>query len=190
MTLVTCGDIIGLAGLLGRIPKAKKRNSFPTPMPRTLLLPGKPYPQGATWDGTGVNFSLYSETATAVELCLFDDAEARTSENVRRLREVSGHVLAWLSSRQVKLGQLYGYRVLGPYEPGQGHRYNPAKLLIDPATRARWRGRSTGVRQVFPYKLGDPAEDPGPRPGGRLLGRAEMRSHYIALRLGKRLARP
>ena len=98
-------------------------------MPRTIL-PGKPYPQGATWDGTGVNFSLYSEYATGVELCLFDDAEARTSETIP-LREVTGHVWhCYLPG--VKLGQLYGYRVHGPYDPEQGLRFNPAKLLIDP----------------------------------------------------------
>src|SRR5581483_1254897 len=106
--------------------------SFPD-MPRTIL-PGKPYPQGATWDGTGVNFSLYSETATAVELCLFESADAKTSETIR-LREVTGHV--WHSYLPgVKLGQLYGYRVHGPYEPERGLRFNPAKLLIDPYAKA------------------------------------------------------
>ena len=124
-------------------------------MPRTIL-PGKPYPQGATWDGTGVNFSLYSETAQAVELCLFDDLNARTSENVS-LREVTGHIWhCYLPG--VKLGQLYGYRVYGPYEPERGLRYNPAKLLIDPYTKAV-AGELNWSAPVFAYKLGDPAED-------------------------------
>ena len=124
-------------------------------MPRTIL-PGKPYPQGATWDGTGVNFSLYSESATRVELCLFEDTQARTSETIP-LREVTGHV--WHSYLPgVKLGQLYGYRVHGPYDPDQGLRYNPAKLLIDPYARAV-AGRIDWKAPVFAYKAGDPAED-------------------------------
>ena len=81
-------------------------------MPRTIL-PGKPYPQGATWDGTGVNFSLYSEGATAVDLCLFDDVESTETE-VISVRESTGYVWhCYLPG--VKLGQLYGYRVHGPY---------------------------------------------------------------------------
>src|ERR1700722_1826983 len=124
-------------------------------MPRTIL-PGKPYPQGATWDGTGVNFSLYSESATRVELCLFEDAEARSSENIA-LREVTGHV--WHSYLPgVKLGQLYGYRVHGPYEPEQGQRHNPTKVLIDPYARAI-AGQIDWKAPVFAYKSGDPAED-------------------------------
>ena len=124
-------------------------------MPRTIL-PGKPYPQGATWDGTGVNFSLYSEYATRVELCLFEDTQARTSETIP-LREVTGHV--WHSYLPgVKLGQLYGYRVHGPYDPDQGQRHNPAKLLIDPYARAV-AGRIDWKAPVFGYKCGDPGED-------------------------------
>ncbi len=124
-------------------------------MPRTIL-PGKPYPQGATWDGTGVNFSLYSESATRVELCLFEDVEAGTSENIS-LREVTGHVWhGYLPG--VKLGQLYGYRVHGPYEPEQGQRHNPTKVLIDPYARAI-AGQIDWKAPVFAYKSGDPAED-------------------------------
>ena len=127
-------------------------------MPRTIL-PGKPYPQGATWDGTGVNFSLYSETATRVELCLFEDVAARRSENVS-LREVTGYVWhAYLPG--VKLGQLYGYRVYGPYEPERGCRYNPSKLLIDPYAKAV-SGEPDWNAPVFAYKLGDPAGDLSP----------------------------
>ena len=124
-------------------------------MPRTIL-PGKPYPQGATWDGTGVNFSLYSESATRVEVCLFEDADATTSETIA-LREVTGHV--WHSYLPgVKLGQLYGYRVHGPYEPDQGQRHNPAKLLIDPyagASPAAWTGmrRYSATNAEIPPKI-------------------------------------
>src|SRR5256885_5492719 len=96
-------------------------------MPRTIL-PGKPYPQGATWDGTGVNFSLYSEKATGVELCLFDDVDSSEAEVVP-LRESTGYVWhGWIPG--IRLGQLYGYRVHGPYAPERGERFNPNKLLI------------------------------------------------------------
>src|SRR5947209_12536904 len=117
-------------------------------MSRTIL-PGKPYPQGATWDGTGVNFSLYSERASAVDLCLFPGVESAEAEVVS-VRESTGYVWhCYLPG--VKLGQLYGYRVHGPYEPENGDRFNPAKLLIDPYARAlagtiRWAGAVFGSR--------------------------------------------
>jgi glycogen operon protein len=124
-------------------------------MPRTVL-PGKPYPQGATWDGTGVNFSVYSEKATAVELCLFEEVDSKESESLR-IRECTGYVWhCWLPG--VKLGQLYGYRIHGPYEPERGERFNPAKLLIDPYAKAL-AGRLNWDAPVFGYKLGDPADD-------------------------------
>src|SRR5579871_2754991 len=124
-------------------------------MPRTIL-PGKPYPQGATWDGTGVNFSLYSEKATCVELCLFDDADSTDSERIA-VREVSGYV--WhCYVPGVKPGQLYGYRVHVPYEPEHGQRFNPAKLLIDPYAKALTGGLNFDA-PVFGYKLGDAGAD-------------------------------
>jgi len=124
-------------------------------MPRTVL-PGKPYPQGATWDGTGVNFSVYSEKASAVELCLFEEVDSRETESIQ-LRECTGYVWhGYLPG--VKLGQLYGYRIHGPYEPERGERFNPAKLLIDPYAKAL-AGRLNWDAPVFGYKLGDPAED-------------------------------
>ena len=124
-------------------------------MPRSIL-PGKPYPQGATWDGTGVNFSLYSEKATGVELCLFETVDARSSETIQ-MRESTGYV--WhCYIPGVKLGQLYGYRVHGPYEPEKGDRFNPAKLLIDPYARAV-AGHLNWDAPVFGYKIGDPGED-------------------------------
>jgi isoamylase len=124
-------------------------------MPRTIL-PGKPYPQGATWDGTGVNFSLYSERATAVELCLFEDLNSSECECVT-IRECSGYVWhGYLPG--VKLGQLYVYRVHGPYEPERGDRFNPAKLLIDPYARAI-AGALNWDAPVFGYQMGDAAED-------------------------------
>src|SRR5437764_13231539 len=124
-------------------------------MPRTIL-PGKPYPQGATWDGTGVNFALYSEKAAAVELCLFENGGSDVSEVVP-IHESTGYV--WhCYIPGVKLGQLYGYRVHGAYEPEHGDRFNPNKLLIDPYARAL-AGTVNWNAPVFGYKLGDPADD-------------------------------
>ncbi len=124
-------------------------------MPRTIL-PGKPYPQGATWDGTGVNFSLYSERATLVELCLFEDVQA-TSYEVVPLRECTGY--AWHGYLPgIKAGQVYSYRVDGPFDPARGDRFNPAKMLIDPYARAV-AGSLNWDAPVFGYKLGDPDAD-------------------------------
>ena len=98
------------------------------------LLPGKPYPQGATWDGVGVNFSIYSERATGIELCLFDETEGPVVESYF-LKECTGNVWhGYLPA--AKMGQLYGYRLSGTYCPEQGQRFNPSKLLIDPYARA------------------------------------------------------
>ncbi len=120
------------------------------------ILPGKPYPQGATWDGVGVNFSLYSEGATGVELCLFPGlgtAEAK----VIQLRECSGHIWHCYVAG-IQPGQLYGYRVHGPYEPERGMRFNPAKISIDPYTKAL-TGRVDWNAPVFGYELGNPDGD-------------------------------
>jgi len=97
--------------------------------------PGRPHPLGATWDGLGVNFALFSEHATAVDLCLFDSAaDARETMRVR-LPERTDHV--WHGYfPDVRPGQLYGYRVHGPYAPQDGHRFNPAKILLDPYAKA------------------------------------------------------
>jgi isoamylase len=120
------------------------------------LLPGSPYPQGATWDGTGVNFALYSENATRVELCLFTDPNATQSRTVE-LKECTGYVWhGYLPG--LTIGQLYGYRVDGPYEPEKGLRFNPAKLLIDPYARAL-SGAVNWQYPVFGYRLNDPAAD-------------------------------
>jgi len=94
--------------------------------------PGTPYPLGATYDGTGTNFALFSEVAERVELCLFDEAGVET-----RVRLPERDAFVWhgyLSN--IGPGQRYGYRVHGPYEPEQGHRCNPSKLLLDPYAKA------------------------------------------------------
>ncbi len=126
-------------------------------MPQTqIVLPGKPYPQGATWDGTGVNFSIYSEGASGVELCLFESADSDVYHKFG-IRESTGHVWhCYLPG--VKLGQLYGYRVHGPYEPEKGLRFNPAKLAIDPYARAI-AGQVDWGAPVFAYQMGDPSGD-------------------------------
>jgi len=109
----------------------------------SALWPGRPYPLGATWDGAGVNFALFSEHATAVELCLFRGPDASQAREGMPLRERTD--LVWHGYVPgLGPGQLYGYRVHGPYSPDQGLRFNPAKLLIDPYARAL-----TGELQLF-----------------------------------------
>ncbi|HET7728951.1 MAG TPA: glycogen debranching protein GlgX [Usitatibacter sp.] len=99
----------------------------------TELWPGSPYPLGATWDGEGVNFAVFSRYAEKVELCLFDEGGKREAQRIT-LRERTDFV--WHGYVPgLKPGQLYGYRVHGPYDPGRGHRFNPHKLLLDPYAR-------------------------------------------------------
>jgi isoamylase len=99
------------------------------------VLPGKPYPLGANWDGNGVNFALFSEHAAAVKLCLFhspDDVAEYTYINITEITGFVWHV--YLPG--LKPGLLYGYRVFGRYKPTEGFRFNPHKLLIDPYAKA------------------------------------------------------
>jgi isoamylase len=98
------------------------------------VWPGAPYPLGATWDGVGVNFALFSEHATRVELCLFDSLDAVSESLTIPLTEQTDMV--WHGYfPDVRPGQLYGYRVHGPYEPHHGHRFNPNKVVMDPYAR-------------------------------------------------------
>src|SRR3546814_6693495 len=95
---------------------------------RSGLREGRPFPLGATWDGLGVNFALFSANATKVELCLFDNDGARETGRVE-LPEYTDEV--WHGYLpEARPGTVYGYRVHGPYEPDAGHRFNPNKLLI------------------------------------------------------------
>jgi len=120
------------------------------------ILAGLPYPQGATWDGTGVNFALYSEAATKVELCLFESASSDKPECIE-LRECTGYV--WhCYVPGLSIGQLYGYRVHGPYEPEKGQRFNSAKLLIDPYAKAL-SGQVNWDYPLFSYNYADGKED-------------------------------
>ena len=100
--------------------------------------PGSPYPLGATWDGSGVNFAIFSEHATAVHLCLFDHASDTSERICVPLTERSDNI--WHAYfPDARPGQLYGYRVHGPWEPARGHRFNPAKVVLDPYARALGR---------------------------------------------------
>jgi glycogen operon protein len=121
------------------------------------IWPGAPYPLGATWDGAVVNFALFSENATAVELCLFDSPDALHEHERIRLPEQTDRV--WhVALPGVQPGQLYGYRVYGPYDPARGLRFNPAKLLIDPYAKALSR-RIDWNDTLFSYNVGDPDAD-------------------------------
>jgi isoamylase len=115
------------------------------------IWPGKPYPLGATFDGVGTNFSVFSEVATRVELCLFDANGAETRVDLPESTAFIWH--GYLPN--VTDGQRYGYRVHGPWEPDSGHRCNPAKLLLDPYGKAV-EGEVRWNEAVFPYLFSDP----------------------------------
>ena len=118
------------------------------------VWPGAPYPLGATWDGTGTNFALFSEAAEQVELCLPDGDEPAHHETRIALTEVDAFV--WHGYLpDVAPGQRYGYRVHGPYDPARGHRCNPAKLLLDPYGKAI-NGDVHWNEAVFSYRFSDP----------------------------------
>jgi isoamylase len=120
------------------------------------VFPGNPYPLGATWDGSGVNFALFSEHAERVELCIFD---ARGSRELRRVVMPEYTNQVWhCYLPDAAPGMLYGYRVYGPYDPSRGHRFNHHKLLLDPYAKClhgllRWTDANFG------YRIGSPRED-------------------------------
>ena len=119
--------------------------------------PGKPYPLGATWTGDGVNFAIFSEHATGVELCLFDSVDSPKEFARVPLREQTEQIWhAFLP--EIRPGQLYGYRVHGPYEPARGLRFNESKLLLDPYARSI-AGEIKWSDEMFGYVVGDAAED-------------------------------
>jgi isoamylase len=118
---------------------------------------GKPYPLGAAWDGSGVNFALFSENAEKVELCLFDGDEGEIESARIALPEQTD--LVWhVYLPEIRPGQRYGYRVHGPYEPAEGMRFNPNKLLLDPYGKAI-AGNLNWDDALFGYKVGDPDGD-------------------------------
>src|SRR6185503_16328128 len=121
------------------------------------VWPGQPYPLGATWTGLGVNFAIYSSHATRVEVCLFDSAQAAAASACIALPEQTDMV--WHGYLpDIRPGQLYGYRVHGPYDPAAGHRFNPHKIVVDPYAKSigrpvRWDD------SMFGYTIGAAGED-------------------------------
>ncbi len=117
------------------------------------VWPGGPYPLGATYDGAGTNFALFSEVAESVELCLFDKDGTETRVDVPERNALVWHVYL----PRITPGQRYGYRVHGPYEPARGHRCDPSKLLIDPYAKAL-EGQIDWAPACFSYDLANPAK--------------------------------
>ncbi|MEJ2345743.1 MAG: glycogen debranching protein GlgX [Gammaproteobacteria bacterium] len=127
---------------------------------KSAVWTGDPYPLGATWDGEGVNFALFSENAEHVELCLFDARGKRELERIPMPEQTDQVWHCYLP--EARPGLLYGYRVYGPYQPQLGHRFNPNKLLLDPYTKAvdgtlRWSDIQFGYR--VDHKKGDLSMD-------------------------------
>ncbi len=121
------------------------------------VWPGSPSPLGATWDGRGVNFAIFSAHATRVEVCLFDSEQSVEETYCVPLREQT-HLIWHCYLPGIRPGQLYGYRVHGPFDPESGHRFNANKLLLDPYAKAvvrtnRWSD------SMFGYRIGDSRED-------------------------------
>lgn len=121
------------------------------------ILPGRPYPLGANWDGEGVNFTLFSENAQRVELLLFESPKAKQASAHIELKERTAYV--WhVYLPGIQAGQLYAYRVYGPYEPEKGQRFSPSKLLIDPYAKAI-AGDIQWNNTLFGYRVGDSRKD-------------------------------
>jgi isoamylase len=121
-----------------------------------VVLPGRPFPLGASWDGTGVNFAVYSENAEKIELCLYDNRSNEETERITMSEVTAFAHHCYIPGLQP--GQLYGFRVWGPWDPAQGHRFNPAKLLIDPYAQAI-KGEVDWTGPIFPYHPDGPEAD-------------------------------
>ena len=151
------------------------------------VWPGRPYPLGATWNGSGVNFAIYSENATKVELCLFDSADAEKEACRVPMREHTD--LVWHCYLPDALpGQVYGYRVHGPYDPAKGHRFNPHKVLLDPYAKGIAR-ETKWADDVWGYRIGDPQADLSFDDHDRQ-GRAAGGGYRRGLHVGRRPAAP
>ena len=120
------------------------------------VWPGKPYPLGATWDGKGTNFALFSENAERVELCLFSQEDGKTETRIPV--EENDNRIWHVYLPGIHPGQYYGYRVYGPYQPEQGMRFNPNKLLQDPYATAI-NGTYEWDDSLFGYQIGSPLGD-------------------------------
>ena len=123
---------------------------------KTIVWPGQPYPLGAEWDGRGVNFALFSAYAEGVELCLFDRSGRRETARLALPEHTDEVWHGYVPG--LRPGQLYGYRVAGPYEPTLGHRFNRHKLLLDPYAKAL-AGALHWTDAHFGYRIGHPQED-------------------------------
>ena len=149
---------------------------------------GKPHPLGATWDGKGVNFAIFSEHAERVELCLFEGPDA-TRETARIPLPERADCVWHGYLPDTRPGQLYGYRVSGPYDPDTGHRFNPAKVVLDPYAKGigrtlRWDDAVHGC------PVGHPRERSDGRPAGQRALRAAGRGARFRLRLGATTSTP
>ena len=147
---------------------------------------GNPYPLGATWDGSGVNFAIFSEHAEAVDLCLF--AADGTDEQRVRLTEQTD--LVWhCSLPDVRPGQRYGYRMHGRYEPAAGHRFNPAKLLIDPYAK-RFDGDVEWDDALFGYRIGTDDDEADDRDSAPFVPRSVVVNHAFVWDTDRQLRTP
>src|SRR5262245_14278289 len=148
------------------------------------IWPGEPFPLGATYDGTGTNFSLFSEVATKVELCLYDDDGRET-----RIAMPEQTALCWHGYLPgVGPGQRYGYRVYGPWAPDEGQRCNPHKLLIDPYTRAI-EGHPQWDEALYPHYFERPDEF-NARDSARLMPKSIVTNPYFDWRDDRRPQTP
>jgi isoamylase len=129
---------------------------MPMSTPKSRIREGSPFPLGATWDGLGVNFALFSSHATKVELCLFDTAGETELERIELPEYTSEIFHGYLPD--ARPGTIYGYRVHGPFEPQAGHRFNPNKLLLDPYAKAHV-GELRWDHACFGYTIGAEEED-------------------------------
>jgi len=137
-------------------PLTRAPSSIPPPARRARVAEGRPFPLGATWDGIGVNFAIFSAHATKVELCLFDEAGETELERIE-LPEYTDEV--WHGYLpEARPGTVYGYRVHGAYEPDAGHRFNPNKLLLDPYAKQLVGGLKWDPA-LFGYTIGAPEAD-------------------------------
>ena len=134
----------------------QKEIRYVSNQPQPILWRGRPYPLGSSWDGEGVNFALYSEHADKVELCLFDSSGRRETHRVPLPEQTDMVWHGYLP--EIRPGQLYGYRVYGPYAPDKGHRFNHHKLLLDPYGK-QVQGTLRWSDSHFAYKVGHKQED-------------------------------
>ncbi len=149
------------------------------------IWPGQPYPLGAVYDGSGTNFSLFSQVAEKVELCLFDDQGRETRVE---LPEVTGYCHHGYLP-EVEPGQRYGFRVHGPWDPANGHRCNPAKLLLDPYAKA-FDGEVQWNEAVFPYYFNNPESSKNDLDSAAFMPRSVVHQPYFDWNGDRRLQLP